>query len=41
MAADNATFANNIIIFIDGTSTYTIIFTHHPEGRLWSGLGLV
>jgi len=41
VAVNNPTFAYNIIIFIDLTSTYTITFTHHREGRLRSGLGLV
>ena len=41
VVVNNPTFAYNIIIFIDRTSTYTITFTHHYEGRLGSGIGLV
>src|SRR6218665_1892240 len=41
VAVKNPTFAYTIIIFIDWTSTYTITFTHHSEGRLGSVLELV
>src|SRR6218665_1904628 len=41
VAVKNPTFAYTIIIFIDRTSTYTITFTHHREGRLGSVVGLV
>src|SRR6218665_3767820 len=41
VAVKNPTFAYTIIIFIDRTSTYTIAFIHHREGRLGSVLGLV
>src|SRR6218665_4072553 len=37
----NQIFAYASIIFINRTSTYTITFTHHREGHLGSGLGLV
>jgi len=34
VSENSPTFAYTIIIFIDRTSTYTISFTHHREGRL-------
>jgi len=33
--------AYTFIIFINRTSTYPTTFTHHREGRLGAGLGLV
>jgi len=41
VVVNKPTFAYNIIIFIDQTSTYTITFMHYCKGHLGSGLGLV